>query len=265
MIIRNKSGLQRFTFATFADFTDIRHGIFTRTNGFSHGDFHSLNTAFTVGDDEPSVGKNRCAIARCMDTQQLEFTNQIHETGILILSRNREKYFLPANGSSVAGINSSEESADALITDISGKVLAIQLADCQGILLYDPQFKVVANIHSGWRGSVANIISTCVAAMQSEFGCRPEHMIAGISPSLGPCCAEFVHYRAEIPEIYWRYKNASDYFDFWKISQNQLIHSGLLPQHIEIANICTSCNSHLFFSFRKKKNTGRFVSVIGLK
>lgn len=152
-----------------------------------------------------------------------------------------------------------------MITDISGKVLAIQLADCQGILLHDPQARVVANIHSGWRGSVGNIISVCVAAMQSEFGCRPEHIFAGISPSLGPCCAEFIHYRTEIPEIYWQFKDASDYFDFWKISQHQLINSGLLPQHIEIANICTKCNSHLFYSFRKKKNTGRFLSVIGLK
>jgi len=265
MILRNKSGLQLFTFASLADFTEIRHGICTRNNGFSHGDFQSLNTAFSVGDDEPSVGKNRNAIARCMGTQQLEFVNQIHKTGILILSRKKGKYFLSTNGSSGAAANASGESADAVISDISGKVLAIQLADCQGISLYDPQAKVVANIHSGWRGSVGNIISTCVGAMQSEFGCRPAHMIAGISPSLGPCCAEFVHYRTEIPEIYWQFKDASDHFDFWKITQNQLINSGLLPQHIEIANICTKCNSHLFFSFRKKKNTGRFVSVIGLK
>ena len=257
MILKNKDGLQLFTFSKLSIFTEIRHGIFTRNKGFSDGDFRSLNMGISTGDARQSVEKNRSAVARCMNTQDLAFTNQIHETGILVFPKDKTKYFLPPNV--------PEDSADAMITNISGKFLAIQLADCQGILLYDPKNKVVANIHCGWRGSVQNIISACITSMQSEFGCRPENIVAGISPSLGPCCAEFIRYRREIPDTLWCFKNTSGYFDFWEISRNQLINSGLLPQHIEISNICTKCNTHLFFSFRKKHRTGRFVSVIGLK
>lgn len=257
MILKNREGLEFFTFSKFNQFNEIRHGIFTRNNGFSDGDFRSLNMGISTGDDKRSVGKNRNAVIRCMNARHLEFTNQVHKTRILVFSKNNKKYVLPPNA--------PVDSADAIITNVSGQFLAIQLADCQGILLYDPKNKVAANIHSGWRGSVQNIISTCVASMQSEFGCEPENIVAGISPSLGPCCAEFIHYRKEIPKAYWRFKDTCDHFDFWKISRYQLLNSGLLPQHIEISNICTKCNSHLFFSFRKKHRTGRFVSVIGLK
>jgi len=257
MLFKNKNGLQFFTFSNLSVFENIHHAIFTRDNGISSGDYNSLNVGLSVGDKKESVVINRKTIARCMDSQKLVFANQFHETGILV--------FKKSDVNRPSKIDASPLSGDAMITDIPGKSLAIQLADCQGILLFDPQNKVVANVHSGWRGSIANILGTCVASMKTEFGCRPKNIYAGISPSLGPCCGEFIHYQQEIPQRYWRYKNTSDYFDFWKISFHQLANAGISSQHVEISNICTKCNSHLFFSFRKKNPTGRFVSVIGLK
>jgi len=257
MILNNKNGLQFFTFSKLSIFKNVRHGVFTRNNGFSSGDYKSLNAGLSVGDKKESVVNNRQTIARCIGTQKLIFSNQVHETGILVFKKNDKNRSTKDDVTPLSG--------DAMITDIPGKTLAIQLADCQGILLYDPSNKVVANVHSGWRGSIKNILSACVKSMQSEFQSLPENIYAGISPSLGPCCAEFIHYQQEIPQRYWCYKNTSDYFDFWKISWNQLLTAGLLPQNIEISNICTKCNSHLFFSFRKKNQTGRFVSVISLK
>lgn len=257
MIIKKNNPLQYFTFSTLNAFDDLCHGVFTRRNGFSSGDFKSLNACFSVGDSQTSVEKNRNEIARSMDCQRLAFSNQVHETGILVYKKNE------GNRSSETDVPAP--TGDAMITDIPGKFLAIQLADCQGILLYDPGKKVVANVHSGWRGSVKDILGACVESMKTEFGCRPATIHAGISPSLGPCCAEFKNFRQEIPKELWAYKNPAHYFDFWKISRDQLVRAGLLPKNIEISNICTKCNSHLFYSFRKKHRTGRFVSVIGLK
>ncbi len=257
MILNNKNGLQFFTFSKLSVFKNVRHGIFTRNHGISSGDYHSLNVGLSVGDKKESVENNRQIIARGLDTQKLVFSNQVHKTGILVFKKSDRHRSLKADD-----IPSAK---DAIITDIPGKTLAIQLADCQGILLVDPKNKVVANVHSGWRGSIKNILGACVTSMQSEFGCRPKNIYAGISPSLGPCCAEFIHYQQEIPKKYWRYKNTFDYFNFWKISTHQLHEAGVMPENIEISNICTKCNSHLFFSFRQKNQTGRFVSVIGLK
>ncbi len=261
MILFCKNNLRYFTFSLFNRHLKIRHGVFTRHNGASVGDFASLNTGLFVGDTETAVATNRQAIGRCIGADHLIFTRQTHQSRIQIISKTEKSFFLPSDPLPGAAPNA----ADAMITDVPGMFLAIQVADCQSVLLYDPKKHVAANIHAGWRGSAANIIQTCVRAMETQFGCRPEHLIAGISPSLGPCCAEFTHYKEELPASFRQFKDKNHYFDFWRISQTQLTDAGIMPQHIEIAGICTKCNGHLFFSYRKKHRTGRFVSVIGLQ
>ncbi|MBT8350952.1 MAG: laccase domain-containing protein, partial [Deltaproteobacteria bacterium] len=82
---------------------------------------------------------------------------------------------------------------------------------------------------------------------------------------LGPCCAEFVNYQNEIPEKLWTYKNDSNYFDFWALSSKQLCDAGVLKENIYSSEICTRCNTDLFYSFRGEGITGRFAAVIGLK
>jgi copper oxidase (laccase) domain-containing protein len=129
----------------------------------------------------------------------------------------------------------------------------------------DPIRQVVANVHSGWRGSIINIIGRTVNAMEKHFGCDPAQIQAGIGPSLGPCCAEFVNYETEIPEKFWHHKDAGHHFDFWSISQDQLMDAGVLKANIENCQICTKCHTDLFFSYRGEGTTGRFASVIGLK
>ena len=63
--------------------------------------------------------------------------------------------------------------ADGLLTDLPGVALEIRTADCQSIFLYDPVRKAVANVHSGWRGTLQGIAVRAVGLMQSEYGCRP--------------------------------------------------------------------------------------------
>lgn len=155
--------------------------------------------------------------------------------------------------------------ADALVTDIAGLHLVIQVADCQPLLLYDPVQNVIANVHSGWRGSVLNIIGSVVEIMAQRFGCQAQNMIAGVGPSLGPCCAEFVNFRKELPESFWKFQTGHNRFDFWEISKNQLIEAGVFETNISLSRICTPCNTNLFYSYRREKVTGRFAAVIGLK
>jgi YfiH family protein len=160
-------------------------------------------------------------------------------------------------------ISSIPPAADALISGLAGLGLMIQVADCQAVLLYDPVEKVSANIHSGWRGSIRNIVGKTVRTMAAEFGCRPENVLAGIGPSLGPCCAEFVHYRSEIPETLWHYRVSEHHFDFWSMTRDQLAAERVRVENILCANICTVCHTGDFYSYRAEKITGRFAAVIG--
>ena len=146
--------------------------------------------------------------------------------------------------------------ADAVISDCPNIGLTISAADCQAVMLYDPSRKVIANIHSGWRGSIQNIIGHTVNKMVDVFGCRAAELFAGIGPSLGPCCAEFINYRDEIPELYWPYRISNNHFDFWAISRDQLIEAGLPGRQIETGGICTKCDTARFFPTGEKTPPG---------
>jgi copper oxidase (laccase) domain-containing protein len=131
--------------------------------------------------------------------------------------------------------------------------------------LYEPVRRVVANVHCGWRGSIQNIIGRTVETMARQFGCSPGSIVAGIGPSLGPCCAEFINYKAEIPQAFWKYKDSDHHLDFWSVSRDQLTKAGVASENIETSRICTRCRADEFFSYRTAKITGRFAAVIGLR
>ncbi len=253
--IQNVSFLQ---FPNLEPFTAIHHAIFTRRGGYSQAAFRSLNISFGIGDKHIYVQKNRDLIARCLQSERLVFIRQVHGNDVLVLKNGG-----PEND---AVLNSkAPRMADAMITDITGLSLVIQVADCQPVLLYDPVRSVVANVHSGWRGNVLNILCSVVKIMERRFGSQAKNIVAGIGPSLGPCCAEFVNYRKELPQSFWKYRTGHNHFDFWEISKNQLIEAGVFETNINLSQICTRCNPDLFYSYRGEKFTGRFAGVIGLE
>jgi polyphenol oxidase len=257
MILNQKNHLLFFTFSALDAFGEIRHGIFSRTGGSSRGDFAGLNMSPAVGDDPVRVRQNQETIPAAMGGNAPVFLRQVHQTDVVIIDAEARSKIEPFENPVFQG--------DALVTGLADVSIGILTADCQAVFIYAPDRRVVAAVHAGWKGSIGNIIGRCIHVMKHDFGCDPKKMVAGISPSLGPCCAEFINYRDEIPKALWRYKDSRDHFDFWAMSRDQLTGAGLTPNHIEIAGICTKCNPHLFFSFRRSRQTGRFASVIGLK
>lgn len=252
------------TFPRFLDCSNLVHGVFTRLGGVSRPPFDSLNVGFSTGDEPSAVRENRHRILSWLGLPRAVFLNQVHGREILVLEKDREidpdLFWTPDHSASGTVL-----SADAVVTNLRQLTLVIQVADCQAVMLADPVKNVIANVHSGWRGSIENIIGRCVDVMIQRFGCDPRQILAGISPSLGPCCAQFIHYRKEIPEPLWRYKRPDqEYFDFWGMSVDQLREKGLDLKHISNMSECTRCRTDLFFSYRQAGNTGRFACTIGL-
>lgn len=252
MIEREEMGFSFYQYPHLARFPQVFHGHFTRMGGMSHGAFQGSNVSFDVGDREVHVEENRRLVKDIAGTQILVDLTQVHGIGVYIPEDHpgKETGFL---------------SADAIVTARPGLMTMIKTADCQPVFLYDPVRKVVGNIHSGWRGSVANIIGETVRVMKERFNCDPGDLLAGVGPSLGPCCAEFVNYADEIPERYWPYKDDRHHMDFWAVSRDQLVEQGVNPENIVLSRLCTACsNQDLFFSYRRDKLTGRLANVIGL-
>lgn len=243
-------------FSNLAVYPGLRHGIFQRHGGFSSPPYDSLNVGLGIGDDPERVRKNRQRIIHQMGSGKPVFLNQVHGDTLLVINSTAGDMNRP--------LADNGRTADGVITNVPGLLLVIQVADCQPVLLYDPVKHVVANIHSGWRGSIQDIIGTAVRTMKDAFGSDPADLLAGIGPSLGPCCAEFIHYRREIPEALWKYRIDEHHFDFWSLSRDQLTAQGVSGSRIEISGVCTRCRPDAYFSYRHDRVTGRFASVIGL-
>jgi YfiH family protein len=226
----------------------------SRHKGISTAPYSSLNISYGVGDNPQNVTENRQRIKNRLNIGFLASARQVHADLIFVVDRLTEDY-------EVAGY-------DALVTERPAIGLLIQQADCQAILLYDPRRPAIGAIHCGWRGNVHNIIRSTVERMRKVFRTDPASLQAVVSPSLGACCGEFIHFRDEFPSDFLKFKSGPAHFDLPAISRYQLIDSGVDEKNIDIFNICTVCNTN-FFSYRRtmkkgKKQTGRQGSVICL-
>lgn len=260
--MQEKNKLFVHDFKRLKEFKEVCHGIFSRRNGCSLNSYSSLNMGDNVLDEEESVRENIKRGASFFGLKKIAVLHQVHG-----------KEVVHVKGDSFIGLDFSLdhsmekpletnrlEKADAMITDQKGMGLLIRHADCQAGLFYDPKKKIIAAAHSGWRGNCLNIYKEVVR----EMGSNPKDVICVISPSLGPNYAEFIHYKKELPESFWRYQVKENYFDFWKIAEDQLLSIGLIPKNIEIARICTYTHSEDYYSYRREKVTGRNGAMIGL-
>lgn len=255
MIRIEKNGLQWLEFELLANCPEIIHACFTRHGGCSQGecsqrDLASLNLSTSVGDTIENVEENRRRVAAALSLPQLISARQCHGVNIADVD----------NASSP-----SISEYDALVTQRNDIGLMILQADCQGAIFYDPIQRVIANVHSGWRGSVQNTYQHMIRYMQKNYYCKPENILVCISPSLGPINSEFVNYTTELPESFRAFQVTPNYFDFWEISKWQLTGAGILPHHIQIACIDTFANSDDYFSHRRCKGSGRQATICALK
>lgn len=240
-------------FTGLSAYKELVHRVFTRNFGCSRRPYNSLNVGYAVGDDPLSVDRNILSIRQNTGAERVISMNQQHGDTIILLK------------SGPAAVHEWVFEADALITDIPGMAIMVKQADCQGIILFDPIKKVVAVVHSGWKGSVKNISGKVVKKMFADFGVSPENIIAAIGPSLGPCCGEFTTYEEIFPAHFKDFMSGKAHFDFWAITEKQLMDSGVKSENIEKAGLCTRCNTGLFYSYRGEGVTGRFATVAMIK
>ncbi len=166
---------------------------------------------------------------------------------------------------------------DGLITDRKDKALAVSFADCIDLLMYDPKEKVIANVHSGWKGTTKKIAQKTIYKMIQDYNCKPENIICCIGPALRKDHFlvnedvvqifenEFNDYCKNYDIIekteYSNEKGIQYKIDTILINKLMLEDMELLPKNIIDSNICTMCSCDKFHSHRIegkdfKKNLG---------
>lgn len=246
MLQKNEDGIEWLEFELLAEQKKLTHRVYLKHGGFSEGNYQSLNFSYQVGDNSAHVDANMRKISHQLSLNTFVRGKLSHANRVVTVDHKKTDPDGPFDG---------------IITNSPHLGLLITHADCQATILYDPINHVVANIHCGWRGNIANIYEQAVCMMHEKYRSKPENLLAGISPSLGPQHAEFVNYKTEWPKKFWNFIVSPNHFDLWAIARNQLEDCGLLPQHIECANLCTYSEPENFFSYRRQKDSGRHGTI----
>lgn len=166
---------------------------------------------------------------------------------------------------------------DGLITNKKNLLLSTTNADCILLIFFDPIKKVIANTHSGWKGTIQRISVKTVQKMVKEFGCNPEDIICCMCPSIRKCHfevdkdvkemfeKEFKDLK-QLDEIIEEKENGKWNIDTILINQIILEKEGLMKENIIDSGICSVCNSEIMHSFRvEKEGYGLNTALIELK
>ncbi len=240
----------------------INHCFTTKCGGLSCGTVKGLNLGFRVGDDWDIVTENYKLLSKDIGFPYGRITSgrQTHSSNIRVITEKD------------AGKGVSRESefmdVDGLVTNVRQLPIVVYYADCVPILMADKAAGVIAAVHSGWRGTVAEIAGNAIKIMTEQFAANPENIIAAIGPSIGQCCFETGG------EVAWEFDNdlrlecgnGKFMVDLWKANERILLKYGLKQENIDVLKMCTMCNSDLLYSYRvNKESTGRMGAFISLR
>lgn len=159
---------------------------------------------------------------------------------------------------------------DALVTNLKKTPLLVFVADCVPVAIVDPKKEAVALCHAGWRGTYSKITQKSIENMEKLYGTNPEDLVCVLGPSIGPCCYEvskdliekFNTIITNRDEKFYIIKESKYYLDLWKVNELILTSCGVKKDNIVNLNICTSCNSDKFHSYRKHNQTTKRLGMI---
>lgn len=277
----------------------LTHGFSSRAGGISRcyrpdlpENLGDLNLGFTTHDDEVNVRENRSRFLRSLKATRFHsfgLLRQIHSPLIRTIATSREaatNFLAPA-----------QQKGDALLTDVPGVLLTVQVADCVPVLVFDPKRRAVGAFHAGWRGTLARIVERGIGTMRRQYGSDPADLIAAIGPSIGPqsyavsediqyeFLSQFAYADALFSEVYdtdpvrEKYPNLfltarapghspigpQLHLDLWAANRRQLLDAGLQSQNIDLLAEDTASDTGRFFSHRAERGfTGRMMAAIGL-
>ena len=162
----------------------INHFFSTRIGGVSSGDQASLNFSYKMDSDEKCVLENfeRAAAFFGCRASDIVGTDQTHTATVRVVDKKDAGHGVT--------IPKSFFDVDGLVTNDPDVILFVTCADCVPILFADPINKVVAAVHSGWRGTCAGIAVNALNIMTQQFGCDAKNIHVAIGPSICKDCYE---------------------------------------------------------------------------
>ncbi len=221
-------------FNPLVNYPEINHFFTTRQSG--NMGLHVVNSR----DDLAGVIGNREKVcqSRGVDLNRLTTAQQVHGDNVLFVNPA-----LSGRGASI--YDESLPDCDGLLTNYRNLPLAIFVADCLPLYIYDKKNKAIGLIHAGRKGTLLGITGKTMEKMKKRYNTDPGQCLAFLGPAIGGCCFEV---------------------DLYKLNKEQLGSAGLMPGNIYSVDTCTSCQNDVFYSYRREKEkAGRMMAVLMLK
>lgn len=265
VIHKKKDEIQYIQFRRLLEYSEI----------IEHSYSLGIHTNFRTENDYQKAINSYKNLCNAIDLNYLNIVraNQKHTDNVEIVDKKINRKDMEIN------LN-QYKNTDGLITNTSNLILSTTNADCILMIFFDPITKTIANVHSGWKGTVQRICVKTVKKMINNFRCNPKDIICCICPSIRKCHFEV---DIEVKQIFQKQFQELGKDNVEKIIKKQkekekwnidtvlinkiiLEKAGLKRENIIDSGICSVCNSDLVHSYRvEKQGYGLSTALITLK
>ena len=162
------------------------------------------------------------------------------------------------------------EGVDGLMTNYKDVPIFTKSADCLLVVMYDPVKKVLANIHSGWRGTFQRILEKAVIKMTKNYESNPDDIVCFLSPCIkkenfevgeevGELCTNLFGYMDEFDKILFekpkdpKAKEKKYLIDLTLINTTMLKEAGIKEENIVDCNLDSYAEKDELYSYRREK------------
>lgn len=228
---------------------------------------HIYNMSYN-GIDDKQVLQNRIELASRLhtDLSHMVATYQQHTT-------NFKEVTLKDGGRGMYSRDDALIGYDAMYTRDRNLWLYSFHADCCPVLLYCRDQKIVAEIHSGWKGTVSEIVGKVTKHLIDNENCYPAEIYAYIGPSINQenfeakdDIIDMVKQMSFETSSFYKLKDDGAYLlDSKGLIKQQLLNLGVKETNITVSPYCTIKDEDLFFSYRRNKTPHRNITCICLK
>lgn len=224
------------------------HGFLGRRGGVSMGELAGLNVGYGSNDDRSAIDENRRrAVAALLQDADLATVHQVHSAEVVYTEQSWPQGERPR--------------ADAMVTDRPNVLLGILTADCAPVLFADHDAAVVGAAHAGWRGALAGVTDSTIAAME-RLGARRDNIHAAVGPCIGQPSYEvdeaflgrFAEHDSDNRRFFVTGPAGKPHFDLEAYVVHRLIAVGIAE--VEVLNLDTYADADRFYSYRRSMHRG---------
>ena len=232
----------------------VRAGCTLRGGGHSAAPYASFNLGDHVDDEPAAVARNRARLRATLElASEPLWLQQVHGTVVR-----------DADADNAGGAAAAAGPADAAITRVAGRVLAILVADCMPVLFASADGAVLGAAHAGWRGLSAGVLEATVRAMRVD----PAGIHAWLGPAISTAHFEvgadvrdaFIAHDARAEKAFAANARGRWQCDLQWLARARLAALGVT--RVAAANVCTFAEPARCFSYRRDGRTGRMAALI---